>query len=138
MIFNIYFYSPTLRIIVPNNYNGKVNLVLANVKDNILEVDKNGIGYINEWTFNSTYTKPKVYDKEGNDLSPKIKSFNNLIFWTNPSHCCIKNAVIKSLSFEILPKNKAENPYKFFEITKNINLNIIKVFPLKEKNTKHK
>lgn len=46
LIFHYQLYSPTLTIIVPNGYRGKINLVLSNVNDNILTVDSNGIGYV--------------------------------------------------------------------------------------------
>lgn len=134
--FNIYYYSPTLKIIVPNNYTGDINLVLANIDENILNVDENGIGYVNEWTFKKTYKKPKVFDKNGNNLSKQLKGFNNLIFWTNPEDCCIQLNAIKSMNFEILPKDKSENPYKFFELSKNVDRKIVKLFPLKRKKKK--
>jgi len=134
--FNVHFYSPTLKIIVPNNYTGEINLVLANIDENRLNIDENGIGYINEKTFNKTYTKPVVTDRSGNDLSKQLKGFNNLIFWTNPEHCCIQLNAIKSLNFEILPKDKSENPFKFFELTKHIDRKITKLFPLKRKKKK--
>lgn len=132
--FNIYFYSPTLKIIVPNNYSGEINLVLANIDENILNIDENGIGYVNEWTFNKTYRRPIVFDRNGNDLSKQLKGFNNLIFWTSPEDCCIQLNVIKSLNFEILSKDKIEKPFKFFELSKNVNRKIVKLIPLKRKN----
>jgi hypothetical protein len=48
LAFHYQLYSPTLTIIVPNNYKGEINLVLSNVDDNILTVDSNGIGYLNK------------------------------------------------------------------------------------------
>ena len=134
--FNINYYSPTLKVIVPNNYTGEINLVLANIDENILEVDKNGIGYVNEWTFGKTYRKPKVFDQNGNDLSAQLKGFNNLIFWSNPEHCCIQLNAIKSMNFEILQKNKTENTFKYFELTEHIDRKIVKFFPVKRKKKK--
>jgi len=46
LAFHYQLYSPTLTIKVPNGYKGKINLVLSNVKDNLLTVDSNGIGYL--------------------------------------------------------------------------------------------
>ncbi len=57
LAFHYQLYSPTLTIKVPNGYKEEINLVLSNVKDNLLTVDSNGIGYLNEWTFNKTYSK---------------------------------------------------------------------------------
>ena len=131
--FNFHFYSPTLKIVVPTNYTGEINLVVANINDNILNVDEDRIGYINEMTFDKTYRKPIVIDRNGNDLSKQLKGFNNLIFWTNPEHCCIQLNAIKSLNFEILPQDKTENPFKFFEVTKHIDRKITKLFSLKRK-----
>ena len=136
LYFNIYFYSPTLKITVPNNYNGEINLVLANIDENRLNIDENGSGYINEKTFNKTYTKPFVRYRSGNDLSKQLKGCNNLIFWTNPENCCIQLDAIKSLNFEISPKDKSENPFTFFELTKHIDRKITKLFPLKRKKKK--
>jgi hypothetical protein len=68
IVMNYYWYSPTLKVIVPKNYRGQVVLVLSNVPHNILTVDSNGIGYITKWTFDKTYTVPSVIDQEGNKL----------------------------------------------------------------------
>ena len=134
LYFNIYFYSPTLKITVPNKYNVEINLVLANIDENRLNIDENGSGYINKKTFNKTYTKPFVRYRSGNDLSKQLKGCNNLIFWTNPENCCIQLDAIKSLNFEISPKDKSENPFTFFELTKHIDRKITKLFPIKRKN----
>jgi membrane protein implicated in regulation of membrane protease activity len=67
-VFHYQLYSPTLTIKVPNGYKGEINLVLSNVKDNILTVDSNGIGYLNEWTFNKTYSRPIVEQLDGKNL----------------------------------------------------------------------
>ena len=50
-VFHYQLYSPTLKIVVPENYTGEINLVKSNVSENILTVDSNGIGYLNEWNF---------------------------------------------------------------------------------------
>jgi hypothetical protein len=68
LAFHYQLYSPTLTIIVPDGYRGKVYLVLSNVEDNILTVDNNGIGYLTEWTFNKTYSRPIVKQANGKDL----------------------------------------------------------------------
>jgi len=58
-----------LKIIVPESYTGQVILIKSNVKNNILTVDTNGIGYLNEWTFNKLIIKPIVVDEKGKNLS---------------------------------------------------------------------
>jgi hypothetical protein len=37
LVFHYQLYSPTLRIKVPNGYRGEINLVLSNLKENVLE-----------------------------------------------------------------------------------------------------
>ena len=91
-------YSPTLKIIVPENYYGEVNLTLSNLSHNELNIDKNGIGYITKWTFEKTYTKPKVYDTKGRNLEKYLLSYDNNKFWGKSIG---SRNTIKSLSFEI-------------------------------------
>ena len=93
-------YSPTLTIIVPNGYKGEINLVLSNVKDNILTVDSNGIGYLNEWTFNKTYSRPIVEQLDGKNLDKNLVGFNTSTFFGTSIG---GGNSIKSLSFEIVP-----------------------------------
>lgn len=91
-------YSPTLKIIVPKNYSGEVNLILSNLDHNELYIDEDGIGYITKWTFEKTYTKPNVYDTEENDLSVFLLSYDNNKFWGKSIG---SGNTIKSLNFEI-------------------------------------
>lgn len=91
-------YSPTLKIIVPKDYSGEVNLTLSNLDHNELNIDENGIGYITKWTFEKTYTKPNVYDTEGNNLSHLLLSYDNNKFWGKSIG---SGNTIKSLNFEI-------------------------------------
>jgi hypothetical protein len=104
-------YSPTLTIKVPNGYRGKVNLVLSNVKDNILTVDTNGIGYLNEWTFNKTYSKPIVEQINGKNLNNYLIGFNPSTFFGKGNSCCDENKKIQSLSFKIGTKPHLEKEY---------------------------
>jgi hypothetical protein len=83
--FHYKLYSPTLTIIVPNGYSGEINLVLSNVKENILTVDSNGIGYINEWTFNKTYSRPIVKQIDGKNLDKSLVGFNPSNFMESQS-----------------------------------------------------
>jgi hypothetical protein len=102
-----YLYSPTLKIVVSKGYTGQVNLVLSNVDKNILTLDSNGIGYINKWTFEKTYTPPIVVDNEGNSLNDQCVGFNPSTFWGNGySTSTSFPGKIYSLSFEIVPRNK--------------------------------
>ena len=103
-----YLYSPTLKIIAPKGYTGPVTLVLSNVDKNILTLDSNGIGYINEWTFEKTYTPPVVVDKEGNLLNDQCVGFNPSTFWGKGFSTSTEHPdKIHHISFEIVPKDKA-------------------------------
>ena len=101
LAFHYQLYSPTLTIIVPNDYKGKVNLVLSNVDRNILTVDSNGIGYLNKWTYNKTYTRPHVKQVNGKDLDKNLVGFNPSSFFGKSI-----GGGIQSLSFEIVPDDK--------------------------------
>ena len=101
LAFHYQLYSPTLTIIVPNEYKGEVNLVLSNVDDNILTVDSNGIGYLNKWTYNKTYTRPHVRQVNGKDLNKNLVGFNPSSFFGKSI-----GGGIQSLSFEIVPDTK--------------------------------
>jgi hypothetical protein len=101
LAFHYQIYSPTLTIIVPNDYKGEINLVLSNVNKNILLVDSNGIGYLNKWTFNKTYTRPHVLQLNGKDLDKNLVGFNPSSFFGKSV-----GGGIQSLSFEIVPDDK--------------------------------
>lgn len=100
LAFHYQLYSPTLTIKVPNEYKGEINLVLSNVKDNILTVDSNGIGYLNEWTFNKTYSRPIVEQLDGKNLDKNLVGFNPSTFFGTSIG---GGNSITSLSFEIVP-----------------------------------
>ncbi|MDH7448472.1 hypothetical protein [Aquimarina sp. 2201CG14-23] len=120
MIFHYQIYSPTLKIIVPENYSGQVSLIKSNLKENLLTVDSNGIGYLNEWTFKKLYTKPIVVDQNGLDLTNQCVGFNPSTFFGNgTSMNSENNTKIKSLLFEIVPKDKiGEKQYYHTDLTK--------------------
>lgn len=106
LIFHYQLYSPTLKIKVPDGYKGEINLVLSNVKDNILTVDSNGIGYLNEWTFNKTYSKPIVEQIDGKNLDKNLVGFNPSTFFGKGKSCCVDGQQIESLSFGIVSDDK--------------------------------
>jgi hypothetical protein len=109
--FHYKLYSPTLTIIVPANYSGEVDLVLADIEENILTVDTNGIGYINQWTFDKTYTRPIVKDENGNNLDSLLFGFNPTSFWGKGKSCCIDKNEIYSKRFKI-ERKKIETTFK--------------------------
>src|SRR5690606_9345269 len=106
LAFHYQLYSPTLTIIVPNDYKGEINLVSSNANDNILTVDSNGIGYLNKWTFNKTYTRPNVVQLDGKNLDKNLVGFNPSTFFGKGKVCCIDGQQFESLSFEIVPDDK--------------------------------
>ena len=105
--FHYQIYSPTIRIVVSENYSGEVNLVRSNANENILTLDTNGIGYLNEWTFNHLHSKPIVVDKNGKDLTEQCVGFNPTTFFALGTTLTAEgNREIKSLTFDILPEDK--------------------------------
>ena len=100
--FHYQLYSPTLTIKVPNSYKGEINLILSNIEDNVLSVDSNGIGYLTEWTFNKTYSRPIVEQIDGKNLDKNLVGFNPSTFFGKGKSCCVDGQQIESLSFEIV------------------------------------
>jgi len=99
--FHYRLYSPTLKIIVPENYSGEVILVISNVAENVLTVDNNGIGYIDQQTFGRTYTRPVVVDRLGKQMDDLCIGFNASSFWVKGTACCLGGKQIHYLSFKI-------------------------------------
>jgi hypothetical protein len=99
-------YSPTLTIIVPDSYTGQVSLVLSNVDQNILTTDSNGVAYVTKWTFNKTWSEPDVFTTKGKRVNNRCVGFNPSTFWGLSKFCCVDGKIIRSLSFEIVPKDK--------------------------------
>lgn len=118
--FHYQLYSPTLTIVVPENYSGEVHLVKSNVPENILTVDSNGIGYLTEWTFNKLYTQPLVVDENGKDLANQCVGFNPSTFFGNGTLTSSETDIeIKSLSFEIaLVEKIGKDQYDHPDLTK--------------------
>ena len=82
-------------------------MIKSNVADNILRLDSNGIGYLNEWTFNKVYSKPIVLDSKGNDLTGQLVGFNPSTFWgLRTTTLFDSNKEIKTKTFDIVPNDK--------------------------------
>jgi hypothetical protein len=111
LAFHYQLYSPTLIIKVPNEYRGEIHLVLSNVKENILSVDSNGIGYLTVWTFNKTYSRPIVEQVDGKNLDAYLIGFNPSTFFGKGKTCCVEKRQIQSLSFKIGTKPQLEDEY---------------------------
>lgn len=120
LIFHYQLYSPTLTIKVPNGYRGEINLVLSNVKDNILTVDSNGIGYIDQWTFENTYSIPTVGQMDGKNLDKNLVGFNPSTFWAKGEMSSSEsNIEIETLSFEIAADDKlGQKQFTFTDLSK--------------------
>ena len=126
LVFHYQLYSPTLTIKVPNGYHGEINLVLSNVKDNILTVDSNGIGYINKWTFNKIYSIPKVEQIDGKNLDKNLIGFNPSTFWAKGKSSGTCGKEIESISFEIVPDDRlGQKQYYSTDITNLVDKKII-------------
>ena len=77
--------------------------MLKNLEDNELKVDSNGIGYVNEWTFNKTYSRPIVKQLDGENLDNNLVGFNPSTFWAKgESTSSVFDFKLETLSFEIL------------------------------------
>ena len=125
LAFHYQLYSPTLKIIVPNDYKGKINLVLSNVDNNILTVDSNGIGYLNKWTFNKTYTRPNVVQVDGKNLDKNLVGFNPSTFFGTTV-----GGEIQSLSFEIVPDDKiGQKQYYSKDLTNLVDKKLVLLLP---------
>lgn len=123
LVFHYQLYSPTLTIIVPNGYKGEINLVLSNADENMLTVDSNGIGYLTEWTFNKTYSRPIVKQLDGKDLDNNLVGFNPSSFFGTSIG---GGNSIKSLSFEIVPDNLfGQKQYYSSDWTKYVNRKLV-------------
>jgi hypothetical protein len=114
IFFHYKIYSPTLNIRVPVGYHGEINLVKSNLKENILTIDSNGIGYLNAWTFEKVYTEPMVFDMNGKNLSEQCVGYNPTKFFSLKQYSSSEISVdIKSLSFSIFPPDKLGDKYFF-------------------------
>lgn len=120
--FHYQLYSPTLKIIVPNGYRGEINLVLSKVKDNILTVDTNGIGYINELTFNKTYSRPIVEQLDGKNLDENLVGYNNSTFFGKSIGT--RNE-IKSLSFKIVSDDTSEEQFSTLNWLEKVDMKLV-------------
>nr|WP_293304359.1 hypothetical protein [Allomuricauda sp.] len=81
---HIYIYSPPLKIIVPDNFVGEINLVVHPKNEKNLKINSNGTGYITESIYlsSSGNKKPNVYFKNGERVSPKrIIGYDSLFFY---------------------------------------------------------
>ncbi|MBM3165050.1 MAG: hypothetical protein FJZ80_06265 [Bacteroidetes bacterium] len=108
-----------------------MDLVLSNVSDNILTLDTNGIGYINQWTFDKTYTRPIVIDQDGNNLDSLLVGFNPTSFWSVGKSCCIDNQEFRTKGFKIKSRTH-KNAFKFRNLSDLINRKIIKTTKVDE------
>jgi len=100
LVFHYQLYSPVLNIKVPNGYHGEINLVLSNLKENRLDINQYGIGYLNESTFNKTYLRPVVKQIDGKNLDQNLVGFNPSTFFGKSAG---DGNSIRSLSFKITP-----------------------------------
>lgn len=126
LIFHYHLYSPTLTIKVPNGYKGEISLVLSNVDNNVLTLYTNGIGYLNKWTFNKTYTRPIVVQLDGKNLDKNLVGFNPSTFFGSGKFCCINGKEIETLNFEIVPDDKiGEKQYYSKDLTTSVDKNLV-------------
>ena len=105
-------WSPKLTLIVPKGYIGRVCLIKSSVKEDILTIDSNGIGYLTTETFDKVTSKPTVIEVDGTNINNRAVGFNPSAFWASGefSEASIegnaRSKTILFLSFEIVPKGK--------------------------------
>jgi hypothetical protein len=94
------------KIVVKNGYIGGVWLIKSNVTSNELTLDSNGIGYINEETFNELKYAPSVFEVSGADISIKCVGYSQSAFWARGfGESSESRFKIEYKSFEIVPYN---------------------------------
>jgi hypothetical protein len=101
--FHYYIYSPILKIVVPNGYHGEVKLIYSKEKGDVLTIDSNGIGYLGNWTFYHSYTRPIVKQANGKDLDRNLKGYNRSSFWSVSTFHSSDRTIIESKGFKIIP-----------------------------------
>lgn len=74
LIFYISEYKPSYIIYIPDNYNGKIILLVSKESNNDFNINKFGIGYINHKTFKNGFHLTIIKNKE--DITKKIKKCN--------------------------------------------------------------
>lgn len=107
VLFPILLYSCSrIEITVPNGYTGEVCLIKSNVATNELILDSNGIGYINEETFEDLKWQPIVHDVSGKDLESNCVGYNPSAFWgKGKAESLNPKRKIEYMGFEIVPDN---------------------------------
>ncbi|MDI9256758.1 hypothetical protein [Flavobacterium sedimenticola] len=122
-------YSPKIEITVPKNFEGQVNLVLSNTENNILKIDKNGIGYINKFTYDKIYKKPLVKETDGNEITHHCIGYNPTTFYAVGTYYLNKNDSVKTLQFEIIHDGKERrNFFEFNDIRNKLDKKLLYEF----------
>lgn len=119
LILSCTVFESRLEIVVPKGFHGKVCLVLSNVNKNILNLDSNGIGYIDRKTYDKTYAKPIVKETDGTDITDQCVGWTNSTFWARGTYSSaipgVKvNKKIYCLDFEIVPIDKKGQRQDYF------------------------
>lgn len=135
MFFVFKYYSPTITIVVPKGYTGRISLILSNVDKDILNVDSNGIGYITKQTFDKVYTEPKVYESDGTNINEQCVGYNPSTFWGGGEFSTIATSNVKSSqkiqfkSFEVVPKDKqGQKQYYYTNLVELVDCSNYKIF----------
>lgn len=74
LTFYISEYRPSYTIYIPDNYVGEITLLVSKEADNDFNINKFGIGYINQKTFKNGF-HPTVI-KNNKDITKQIKNYN--------------------------------------------------------------
>ena len=101
---HIYFYSPPLKITIPDNFSGDINLIVDPENKQNLNINENGIGYIKESILYSSRVdkKPRIFFNNGTKVTTeRIIGYDSIFFYGRNT---IRDRTV--LTFKILPDEK--------------------------------
>ena len=98
--FYISEYKPTYKIIIPDNYAGEVNLLVTDEKNNDFNINKFGIGYINQPTYKNGFHP--IIIKGQQDISKEIHHYSTGSYATTS----MSNVSFNYVSFKIPGKHE--------------------------------
>jgi energy-coupling factor transporter transmembrane protein EcfT len=105
-------FRPSYRIELPDQYAGKVLLLVSNEKENDFKINKYGIGYINQYTFKNGF-RPYVF-KAGKNISDLISGYSTGSFSTNMGFKLSFNF----LSFDVPGNTNNSSPIPYDSLVK--------------------
>lgn len=99
---HIYIYSPPLKITIPDNFSGQINLIVDKEHKQNLNINEDGIGYVKESILQKLRgnKKPHVYFNNGKKISAdRIIGYDSIFFYGRSTF-----EDMRTLTFRVLPK----------------------------------